>query len=708
MRISVLLPYKENFSRHYAGAVSLFVKDTTLNSVYTKNIFVFGNTKYQTSLLKNYVNIGLDNLFFQSKSKNYVYNFINKEKTINSDVIEIHNRPNYIKYLKSHYKKNKKIILYYHNDPLTMNGSKLKSDRITLLNDVDAIIFNSKWSQKRFFSDLPNQKLLEQKTSVCYQSTSVSNIDFTKKKKIISFIGKLNRAKGYDLFGSAIIKVLNNHKDWKAIVIGDEHRENINFYHKNLILMGFKEHQYILNLLKKISISVICSRWEEPFGRTSLEASSRGSAVIISNRGGLPETTSKPIILKDLTVKTLVKEIEILINNPKKLLKLQKDNLSSFKFNHDYISKLIDKTRDQFIKINNINLNIGSKKSLKILHITNFNERFDGRLHYNTGRRINNGLIKLGHNVLSLSDRDLLSNNKSITDIKGEKYLQSKILNTYNNFKADLVLLGHADKVSINTLDLLKNKNHNLKFSQWFLDPLSKKGPDYLNNKKRILDKIGIIDKSFLTTYPGALDFKIPNSNFIPNPCDESFEILKNYNKDCEFDIFFAMSHGVHRGKLKKGKNDNRELFINRLIKKNLGLRFDVYGMNNVQPIWGDQFIENIANSYMALNLSRGKPIKYYSSDRIAQLLGNGLLTFIDKRTELSDFFNNDEMIFYNDNDDLIYKLLKYKSDKKIGKIIAKNGRKKYHKFFNSVLVSKFIIDKTFDLKTRKKYIWDK
>ena len=40
----------------------------------------------------------------------------------------------------------------------------------------------------------------------------------------------------------------------------------------------------------------------------------------------------------------------------------------------------------------------------------------------------------------------------------------------------------------------------------------------------------------------------------------------------------------------------------------------------------------------MGLNLSRGKPIKYYSSDRIAQLMGNGLLTFIDEKTCYSDF----------------------------------------------------------------------
>ena len=70
------------------------------------------------------------------------------------------------------------------------------------------------------------------------------------------------------------------------------------------------------------------------------------------------------------------------------------------------------------------------------------------------------------------------------------------------------------------------------------------------------------------------------------------------------------MSHGVHRGQLKKGKSDDREIFINKLINKNKDIRFDVYGMNNVQPIWGEQFIKKISNCYMGLNLSRGKPIK--------------------------------------------------------------------------------------------------
>ena len=189
------------------------------------------------------------------------------------------------------------------------------------------------------------------------------------------------------------------------------------------------------------------------------------------------------------------------------------------------------------------------------------------------------------------------------------------------------------------------------------------------------------------------------NSYFIPNPCDESFEVLKNYEKDCENDLFFAMSHGVHRGELKKGKLDNREFFINKLIKQNPDIKFDIYGMNNIQPIWSDEFLQKLSNSSMGLNLSRGKPIKYYSSDRIAQLIGNGLLTFIDEKTKLGDFFSNKEIVFYKDINDLSYKLNKFKKDKTQRIKIAKNGKKFYFKYFNSTLVSEFIINKTLGIK---------
>ena len=58
MNISILLPYKENFSPNYPGAVSIFLKDTIKLSKFKKNILVFGNTNFEKKLLKSYKNLG--------------------------------------------------------------------------------------------------------------------------------------------------------------------------------------------------------------------------------------------------------------------------------------------------------------------------------------------------------------------------------------------------------------------------------------------------------------------------------------------------------------------------------------------------------------------------------------------------------------------------------------------------------------------------
>ena len=97
----------------------------------------------------------------------------------------------------------------------------------------------------------------------------------------------------------------------------------------------------------------------------------------------------------------------------------------------------------------------------------------------------------------------------------------------------------------------------------------------------------------------------------------------------------------------------------------------------------------------MGLNLSRGLPTKYYTSNRIASLMGNGLLTFVDKKTKLDDMFNSREVIMYNNVYDLTDKINFYKKNDHLRKKIASAGRKKYFKLFNELKIAKYVIDKS-------------
>ena len=699
MKISILLPYKENYSMEYAGAVSIFVSGVNKYSKFNQNIKVYGNTDYPKKLSKNYINIPFKKKYFQSSTKIYVNNFINLEKVRKSDIIEIHNRPSYLKYF-SYFKK--KIVFYFHNDPLSMNGSTSIKERYFILNTCSKIIFNSEWTKNRFFKDLEKFYLNSEKIDIIYQSTNKKKINLHKKEKIITFVGKLNKSKGYDLFGNAIIKILNEFKDWKSVVFGDEPREKINFYHERLINMGYQSNNNVLKTFSKSSIAVACSKWDEPFGRASLEASSRGCAVIISNRGGLPETITDGIILKKLNSISIYKEIKNLILNKKKLLKLQKDSLDNFYLDNKYSSSLIDNYRYKLFN-NSIKNNI----KLKILHVTNFNVRHNGRLFYNTGRRINNGFLKLGHTVQTLSDRDTISQERKMFDIYGSKSLNQKLLDLVGNFTPNLIVIGHADQISLDTLYLIKKFYPSISISQWFLDKMDDK--KWLNNKKRFISKLDCIDSSFCTTHPSSLNLKkYKNIFFIPNPVDETFENLKIYSKKFyKYDLFFALSHGVHRGTLKKGKKDNREIFLRNLINKNSEIRFKIFGIDNNQPIWAENFRRELFKSKMALNLSQGELLKFYSSDRLAQLVGNGILTFVDIKSKLNKLFSNKEVVFYKDIKDLSKKINFYKNSHNIRNRIAQNGMRKYHKYMNSTIVASYIINKTLNINESKKYFWE-
>ena len=181
MKISILLPYKENFSPIYAGAVSLFVKDTTKISKFKKSITVYGNTDLKKIYKLNYKNIFLRKNVVQSGSKIYVNEFMKFERESPSDLIEIHNRPNYFHLIFNKINK-QKIVLYFHNDPLTMTGSRSVMDRKKLLDNATKIIFNSHWSRKRFLEGIEGLHINSEKMQVIYQSTEPVKVNLKIKK----------------------------------------------------------------------------------------------------------------------------------------------------------------------------------------------------------------------------------------------------------------------------------------------------------------------------------------------------------------------------------------------------------------------------------------------------------------------------------------------------------------------------------------------
>ena len=199
-RIATILPYKENYSKEKASAASLWVSEFFKNSKFKNNNYIFGNTKSKNYLTKNYKNISLNSL--NSKLTSSTNEYVKKlSKLISNkfDLVEIHNRPLILFRLIN--RINSRFIFYFHNDPLSMKGSKTIKERLFILKSVEKIVFVSEWTRERFFVDI--DKKLQTKTEVIYPS--VNKQKPKKKEKIITFVGRLNYSKGYDLYKKSII-----------------------------------------------------------------------------------------------------------------------------------------------------------------------------------------------------------------------------------------------------------------------------------------------------------------------------------------------------------------------------------------------------------------------------------------------------------------------------------------------------------------------
>ena len=689
LKIATILPYKENYSADKASAASLWVSEFYARSRFKKYNFIYGHTKSKNYLTKNYININLKSLKSKIKSttNEYADKLIKDLSNKNFNIVEIHNRPQLLDKLLNKVKT--RFIFYFHNDPLSMKGSRKIAERLKILNSVDKLIFVSEWVRNRFFLDI--DKKLQTKTEVVYPSVNVQRP--VKKKKNIIFVGRLNHSKGYDLFKEAIVKILDEFPLWKSYSIGDEDRRTIYISHPRHKELGFINHKNTLRVLNESEIAVVPSKWDEPFGRTALEASSRGCATILSNKGGLTETTDNAIVLKKLDARSLQKEIRKLINSPKIRKKIQVLGRKNIKHLVKENTKLIDQIRENCFPRFNVNY---IKNKLKIINLYNQGQKLNHRLfNISLGKKFTNGFVRNGHDVLEISDRDYLKNNKSFSLIPSKNNLQNFLIESFKNYNPDIVFFGHTKNLNLETIDKFKSINKNLIISQWNEDPVMY-GLDYSKqNISSINYYADFVDHNFITTHPSVIKNRVNNKNFhfFFVPVDKNIERYDVYKLRPKNDLFYAMSHGVNRGILKEGIEDNRINFLNKLVKKIPNIKYDFYGFANKQPIWGNDFNNALINSKMALNLSRGRPTKYYSSNRIASIMGNGLLTFIDKNVGLSDFFNKKEIVFYSNINDLSDKIKFYSRNDKIRSKIAQKGKTKYFKLFNESKISKYIID---------------
>ena len=394
-KIFIILPFKESLKKNLAGAVSIFVQDTTHISKFKKYIKIISSDKLDKKKL--------------FRNKNYILDFCKKNHQKKIDIFEIHNRPEYLLYVK-HFFPYSKINLFFHNDQLSLRGSETVKERESIINNTNKLIFNSRWTQKKFYSGLKNVDISDS-IILPHGIKKSKKLNLGKKEKNILFVGKLNKSKGYDIFCDVAYKFKKYDPTWNFISIGNETRKEI-FPIKNTVKeLGYLKNEEVLKFYEKSEIAIGNSVWDEPLGRVANEAISRKCLPIISNKAGLAESKKIAYVLKNNTSKEIIDYLKKITSDKKYRRKKQDLFYKNQTFELKDSTKKLDSIRDELLKNSS---HLSKFKNKKILHIANFNENSDGRLFYSFANKINNGFIKNNHILETISDRSFLKFNKSI------------------------------------------------------------------------------------------------------------------------------------------------------------------------------------------------------------------------------------------------------------------------------------------------------
>ena len=175
---------------------------------------------------------------------------------------------------------------------------------------------------------------------------------------------------------------------------------------------------------------------------------------------------------------------------------------------------------------------------------------------------------------------------------------------------------------------------------------------------------------------------------FIPNPVDSSVERYQAFREhDPAYDLVFF-------GRDKHAPQ--RRGFLEQLLRALPDLRAGIFGSLGRPLVFGAEKEVVLANSRMGLNLSRRNDVELYSSDRIAQLTGNGLLALIQRGGGLEQLYSEDEVVFYEDLDDLVRRIPELLAEEQRCRAMAENGWKRTHRDYSAQAVCRFVLHLTF------------
>jgi len=341
-----------------------------------------------------------------------------------------------------------------------------------------------------------------------------------------------------------------------------------------------------------------------------------------------------------------------------------------------------------------------------IVHAGSFTVGAKGGFQHNTAIKISNGLIRNGHLVLNFSERDVARSSSILGHSKfGRAAVNRALLDYCRQHQPDLLMLGHADMIAPATVTEIRNAVPGLRVLQWNVDPMFEPA-----NVARIESKLGVVDATLVTTGVAALGGLRAGGRrvgFLPNPVDPSIERGENHLKrDLPYDLLYACGHPTLPLRQVAGKDWRMDDFMAELLAALPGIRPLLAGLRGRPRLFGDAYQQALESAALGLNISRRADWPLYTSDRLAQMIGNGMAVLTERASGYDTIFSDDEILFFSSVDELVGKIRDAVARPERRQEIAARGRDSYIRLFNERIVARYMVDFAFGREDAALYGW--